>query len=131
MTEQQRLTHLLGRARRGVILPARGEALAPLVGELGTERAHYRADCQKWADCVATAEKIRQSQARDADEYEAQLRDRITELEKGHAALKRAHVALAEQAGRDQAEVARLTAGQDHTCPDGQPCPGHDEPATP
>ena len=80
---------------------------------LYAERDDYRADCQKWADCVATAEKIRQAQARDADQYEAQLRDRITELE---------------------AEVARLTAGQcthalhmcqqHHTAPvDGCPYP--------
>lgn len=80
---------------------------------LYAERDDYRADCQKWADCVTTAEKIRQAQARDADQYEAQLRDRITEL---------------------TAEVARLTAGQctharamcdlHHTAPvDGCPYP--------
>ncbi|WP_329047079.1 hypothetical protein [Streptomyces sp. NBC_01422] len=34
MTDEQRLTHLLDRARRGVILPAEGEQLAGLVGEL-------------------------------------------------------------------------------------------------
>ncbi|WP_330449696.1 hypothetical protein [Streptomyces anulatus] len=33
-TQPQRLHHLLDRARRGVILPAEGEALAGLVGEL-------------------------------------------------------------------------------------------------
>ncbi|MGP3752182.1 hypothetical protein [Streptomyces sp. IBSNAI001] len=49
--------------------------------QLYDERDQYRADCQKWSDCVATAEKIRQSQARDADQYEAQLRTRVTELE--------------------------------------------------
>ncbi|MFF3998587.1 hypothetical protein ACFYX8_35425 [Streptomyces cyaneofuscatus] len=53
MTAQpERLHHLLDRARRGVILPAEGEALAELVGELEqqlntarttTQRLNYRA----------------------------------------------------------------------------------------
>ncbi|MFI8865319.1 hypothetical protein ACIGNW_00150 [Streptomyces sp. NPDC053707] len=34
MTDEQRLTHLLDRARRGALLPAEGEQLAVLVGEL-------------------------------------------------------------------------------------------------
>lgn len=37
MTEQSPLHHLLDRARRGVILPAEGEALAVLVTELEAE----------------------------------------------------------------------------------------------
>ncbi|MFE9461669.1 hypothetical protein [Streptomyces californicus] len=51
-TQPQRLHHLLDRARRGVILPAEGEQLAEMVGELEqqvdaaratTRRLNYRA----------------------------------------------------------------------------------------
>ncbi|MGW4250477.1 hypothetical protein [Streptomyces californicus] len=42
MTGQpERLHHLLDRARRGVILPAEGEALAKLVGELEADLHRY------------------------------------------------------------------------------------------
>lgn len=39
---------------------------------------------------------------------------RIRELEKQHQALKRAHVALADQAGKDQATIARVRAWADN-----------------
>lgn len=53
----------------------------------------------------------------------------LEQLRREHAALKRAHVALAEQAGRDQAAIARVHAylirlcdephpSHDHLCPD-------------
>lgn len=53
------------------------------------ERDQYRADCQRWANVVVASEKVRRAEARDADRYEGELRQRIAELE---------------------AEVARLTA---------------------
>ncbi|MFE3429863.1 hypothetical protein [Streptomyces sp. NPDC059171] len=40
-TQPERLHHLLDRARRGVILPAEGEALAGLVGELEVDLHRY------------------------------------------------------------------------------------------
>ncbi|KQX27511.1 hypothetical protein ASD97_24735 [Streptomyces sp. Root63] len=55
------------------------------------ERDQYRADCQKWAGAVVSAEKVRRADAADADRYEGELLQRIANLE---------------------ADVVRLTAGQ-------------------
>ncbi|MEU0354921.1 hypothetical protein [Streptomyces cyaneofuscatus] len=40
-TQPERLHHLLDRARRGVLLPAEGEALATLVGEIEADLHRY------------------------------------------------------------------------------------------
>ncbi|MEU2996859.1 hypothetical protein ABZ684_04680 [Streptomyces sp. NPDC006995] len=40
-TQPERLHHLLDRARRGVILPAEGEQLAEMVGELEADLHRY------------------------------------------------------------------------------------------
>lgn len=42
MTEQSRLHHLLGRMRRGALLPEEREQLAGLVGELEKSAANLR-----------------------------------------------------------------------------------------
>lgn len=90
---EDRLRHLLDRARHGVILPAEGEQLAGLVGELERERDTLDAVClSNKRAYVGAVQAVRTAEARIA-ELEAEnatLRDalahcphkpRITELE--------------------------------------------------
>ncbi|QKN87579.1 hypothetical protein SEA_HFRANCETTE_53 [Streptomyces phage HFrancette] len=64
--------------------------------QLYDERDQLRADCQKWADCAASAEKVRRAHAADADRYEAHLRGRAEQAE---AALDRVRALADEMTG--------------------------------
>ncbi|MEU1122152.1 hypothetical protein ABZ371_00830 [Streptomyces sp. NPDC005899] len=79
---EARLNHLLDRARRGVLLPAEGEALAGMVGELEAKVTEYEHTINWHTTCTSCA--------------------RI--LDSAYAETVRAETA--------EAEVARLTAGQ-------------------
>ncbi|MER7046743.1 hypothetical protein [Streptomyces jumonjinensis] len=61
-----------------------------------TEMEQLRADCQKWADLAAAAERTRQLHKHDADRYEAELRARAETAEAERDQL------LAELDGRDE-----------------------------
>ncbi|WP_326700228.1 hypothetical protein OG909_24845 [Streptomyces sp. NBC_01754] len=86
-TQPDRLRHLLDRARRGVLLPAEGEQLAELVGELEAAIEQAELDAEQQARHFRTICGERESY-RQAWKYEQKRR------------------ATAE------AEVVRLTAGQ-------------------
>ncbi|MFE5958933.1 hypothetical protein [Streptomyces rubiginosohelvolus] len=71
-TQPERLHHLLDRARRGVILPAEGDTLAGLVGELeqqldtATRTKNIYVDAHRTADrradaLEATVARVRQA----------------------------------------------------------------------
>lgn len=46
----------------------------PALEQLYAERDRAQRDARLWADCVASAERVRQHHAADADRYEAELR---------------------------------------------------------
>ncbi|OII64612.1 hypothetical protein BJP40_19940 [Streptomyces sp. CC53] len=83
--------------------------------QLRDETEQLRADCQRWADCAASAEKTRRAHAADADQYEAQLRARLTaaeqRAERAEAALDRVRAALDDLCDEPH-------PSHDHLCPD-------------
>ncbi|WP_327413208.1 hypothetical protein [Streptomyces sp. NBC_01233] len=87
--------------------------LDQLYGQLGLAR-HLLANVQQTStealNRAEKAERVAESAARDAakalTDYLA-AEQRAEQAEAAKAALKRAHVALAEQSGRDQAAIAR------------------------
>ncbi|WP_405391089.1 hypothetical protein OG596_26475 [Streptomyces sp. NBC_01102] len=110
MTEQPRLHHLLDRARRGVILPAEGEQLAVLVGEMEAENDQLRdalAHCRHKPRVTELEAAIEQAEL-DAEQQARHFKTLSGERESYRQAWKdeQKHRATAE------AEVARLTAGQ-------------------
>jgi chromosome segregation ATPase len=80
------------------------------------ELADLEADCQRWADCAASAERVRRAHAADADQYEAQLRARVAELEQAlaDADADQLHVDVTceavQRAERAEAALARVRA---------------------
>ncbi|MCX4606799.1 hypothetical protein OG402_40960 [Streptomyces anulatus] len=100
-TQPQRLHHLLDRARRGVILPAEGEALVPLVEKLAADVEFYEAATSRMRDRAEVA-TVR------ADRAEA----RVRELEAENARYEEVVGELNEANTRLQRDNARLTAGQ-------------------
>ncbi|MFC9036827.1 hypothetical protein [[Kitasatospora] papulosa] len=88
MTDDDRLRHLLDRARRGVILPAEGEALAVLVGEREAAIEQAELDAEQQARHFRTICGERESY-RQAWKYEQKHRAtaeaRVRELETASA----------------------------------------------
>ncbi|MFI1889852.1 hypothetical protein [Streptomyces jumonjinensis] len=70
-----------------------------------TEMEQLRADCQKWADLAATAERTRQLHKADADQNEANLRDRLEKAERAVNLLAGAH----RRAELAEAAIERVT----------------------
>jgi hypothetical protein len=110
---EARLNHLIDRARRGALLPAEADqfttGLRDLVRRLEDTEDDLRRVQQK---ACSAAEALRLNSRR----LDAVLADRENERaaraaeEKLHKALKRAHVAAAEQGGKDQAAIERVRA---------------------
>ncbi|MGC5534275.1 hypothetical protein [Streptomyces sp. SR-10] len=116
MTAQpERLHHLLDRARRGVILPAEGEALAQLVSELerraDTSDAVAKGNLQHVKQLIPAVQQA-EARARELEADNARYEEVVGELNEANTSLQR--------------DVARLTAGQ---CTDSRAmCEKHHQP---
>ena len=82
----------------------------------GQRRIHIEIDDAEISDLL--------DDLNDDVEYFASTR-RMLEILRGAEAVFSPNVSQ----GRGDRDAARQAAGQQHTCPDGEPCPGHDEPA--
>lgn len=100
MTEQQRLHHLLDRMRRGVLLPAEGEALAELVAKLETDHAGL---LKATASLITSIGYARHTLA---DNILGQVRA------PDDVSLEQITVAVIAEYRADQSTIRRLTAGQ-------------------
>ncbi|MFE7339496.1 hypothetical protein [Streptomyces griseus] len=94
ITQPDRLHHLLDRARRGVILPAEGEALAGLVGDVEAERQQaHETETENTAreiDRALTAE----ARVRDLEATVARIRQAVDADPVGACCAHLIHAAL-------------------------------------
>ncbi|MEU3432323.1 hypothetical protein [Streptomyces sp. NPDC006863] len=118
-TQPERLHHLLDRARRGVILPAEGEQLAEMVGELGERLADYENRINWHTTCASCARILDSAYAETVRAETAEAR--VAELEADNARyeevvvgeLNEANTSLQRQAARAEANVARVRQAVD------------------
>ncbi|NEC17935.1 hypothetical protein [Streptomyces parvus] len=123
-TQPERLHHLLDRARRGVILPAEGEALAVLVGEL-------EADLHRYEEVVVgDLNEANTGLQRQATRTEARVRKLEAELYDHRLGAPMSERSAAELRRRlETGQVARRAVkAPGATCACGRPDPGPCQP---
>ncbi|CAM5263403.1 hypothetical protein [Streptomyces badius] len=117
-TQPERLHHLLDRARRGVILPAEGEQLAEMVGELEADNARYE---EVVVGDLNEANIRLQRQAARAEATVARVRQAVDAGPVGSCCAHLIHAALNPPPAVKRCGCGRPDPGPCQPCPDNSP----------